>query len=135
MSRKQITYIVEDEGRDKGKEFLITEMSAWDAEELAEEIYRAMGQGEFNSLPADVVAMGSAGLATVGMSVLSAAPARTSRPIADKLLSTAEIVITHEGKETRRKVKPIDFEEVATIRALKDKVFELNFGFLALAAK
>ncbi|MFP1876254.1 hypothetical protein [Lonsdalea quercina] len=135
MSRKQITYIVEDEGRDKGKEFLITEMSAWDAEELAEEIYRAMGQGEFNSLPADVVAMGSAGLATVGMSVLSAAPARTSRPIADKLLSTVEIVITHEGKETRRKVKPIDFEEVPTIRALKDKVFELNFGFLALAAK
>lgn len=135
MSRKQITYIVEEEGRDKGKEFLITEMSAWDAEELAEEIYRAMGQGEFNSLPADVVAMGSAGLATVGMSVLAAAPARISRPIADKLLSTVEFVITHEGKETQRKVKPIDFEEVTTIRTLKDKVFELNFGFLALAAK
>lgn len=134
MSRKQVTFIVEDEGRDKGKEFLITEMSAWDAEELAEEIYRAMGQGEFNSLPADVVAMGVAGLATVGMSVLSAAPAHVSRPIADKLLSTVDIVITHDGKENQRKVKPIDFEEVATIRSLKDKVFELNFRFLALAA-
>ncbi|WP_459176979.1 hypothetical protein [Ewingella americana] len=134
MSRKQVTFIVEDEGRDKGKEFLITEMSAWDAEELAEEIYRAMGQGEFNSLPADVVAMGVAGLATVGMSVLSAAPAHVSRPIADKLLSTVDIIISHDGKENQRKVKPIDFEEVATIRALKDKVFELNFGFLALAA-
>ncbi|WP_413534374.1 hypothetical protein [Rahnella inusitata] len=134
MSRKQVTFIVEDEGRDKGKEFLITEMSAWDAEELAEEIYRAMGQGEFNSLPADVVAMGVAGLATVGMSVLSAAPAHVSRPISDKLLSTVDIIISHDGKENQRKVKPIDFEEVATIRALKDKVFELNFGFLALAA-
>ncbi|ELZ3993183.1 TPA: hypothetical protein SBJ50_002953 [Yersinia enterocolitica] len=135
MSRKQITYIVEDEGRDKGKEFIITEMSAWDAEELSEEIYRAMGHGEFNSLPADVVAMGVAGLATVGVSVLAAAPASVSRPIADRILSTVEIVITNEGKDITRAIKPIDFEEISTIRTLKDKVFELNFGFLSLAAK
>ncbi|CRY10540.1 TPA: hypothetical protein ACMY33_001241 [Yersinia enterocolitica] len=135
MSRKQITYIVEDEGRDKGKEFIITEMSAWDAEELSEEIYRAMGHGEFNSLPADVVSMGVAGLATVGISVLAAAPASVSRPISDRILSTVEIVITNEGKDITRSIKPIDFEEVSTIRTLKDKVFELNFGFLSLAAK
>ncbi|HDZ8861671.1 TPA: hypothetical protein RUX24_003841 [Yersinia enterocolitica] len=135
MSRKQITYIVEDEGRDKGKEFIITEMSAWDAEELSEEIYRAMGHGEFNSLPADVVAMGVAGLATVGISVLAAAPASVSRPISDRILSTVEIVITNEGKDITRVIKPIDFEEISTIRTLKDKVFELNFGFLSLAAK
>ncbi|HEC1649040.1 TPA: hypothetical protein R1156_000948 [Yersinia enterocolitica] len=135
MSRKQITYIVEDEGRDKGKEFIITEMSAWDAEELSEEIYRAMGHGEFNSLPSDVVSMGVAGLATVGISVLAAAPASVSRPISDRILSTVEIVITNEGKDITRSIKPIDFEEISTIRTLKDKVFELNFGFLSLAAK
>ncbi|ENF3463380.1 hypothetical protein SM871_004427 [Yersinia enterocolitica] len=135
MSRKQITYTVEDEGRDKGKEFIITEMSAWDAEELSEEIYRAMGHGEFNSLPADVVAMGVAGLATVGVSVLAAAPASVSRPISDRILSTVEIVITNEGKDITRSIKPLDFEEISTIRTLKDKVFELNFGFLSLAAK
>ncbi|HIA5714183.1 TPA: hypothetical protein ACWQQG_000945 [Yersinia enterocolitica] len=135
MSRKKITYTVEDEGRDKGKEFIITEMSAWDAEELSEEIYRAMGHGEFNSLPADVVAMGVAGLATVGVSVLAAAPASVSRPISDRILSTVEIVITNEGKDITRSIKPIDFEEISTIRTLKDKVFELNFGFLSLAAK
>lgn len=135
MSRKQITYIVEDECRDKGKEFLITEMSAWDAEELSEEVYRAMGHGEFNSLPADVVAMGVAGLATVGMSVLAAAPASVSRPISEKLLATVQIVISNKGKEIPRSIKSLDFEEVSTIRTLKDKVFELNFGFLSLAAK
>ncbi|HDL8245518.1 TPA: hypothetical protein PXR41_004568 [Yersinia enterocolitica] len=135
MSRKQITYTVEDEGRDKGKEFIITEMSAWDAEELSEEIYRAMGHGEFNSLPADVVSMGVAGLATVGVSVLAAAPASVSRPISDRILSTVEIVITNEGKDINRAIKPLDFEEISTIRTLKDKVFELNFGFLSLAAK
>lgn len=135
MSRKQITYIVEDECRDKGKEFLITEMSAWDAEELSEEVYRAMGHGEFNSLPADVVSMGVAGLATVGMSVLAAAPASVSRPISERLLATVQIVISNEGKDIPRAIKPIDFEEISTIRTLKDKVFELNFGFLSLAAK
>ncbi|ELI8151084.1 hypothetical protein ACPX3P_000670 [Yersinia enterocolitica] len=135
MSRKQITYTVEDEGRDKGKEFIITEMSAWDAEELSEEIYRAMGHGEFNSLPADVVSMGVAGLATVGVSVLAAAPASVSRPISDRILSTVEIVVTNKGKDITRAIKPIDFEEISTIRTLKDKVFELNFGFLSLAAK
>ncbi|MGT3277443.1 hypothetical protein ACX1IE_17820 [Yersinia enterocolitica] len=135
MARKEIIYIVDAEGRDNGKEFIITEMSAWDAEELSEEIYRAMGHGEFNSLPADVVAMGVAGLATVGVSVLAAAPASVSRPIADRILSTVEIVITNEGKGITRAIKPIDFEEISTIRTLKDKVFELNFGFLSLAAK
>ncbi|NNS07342.1 hypothetical protein [Erwinia sp. JH02] len=133
MSRKIITFIAED-GRDKGKEFQITEMSAWDAEELSEEIYRAMGQGEFNSLPADVVSMGIAGLATVGMSVLAAAPAATSRYISDKLLSTVKAVITHEGQQVSRDVEKIDFEEIATLRKLKDKVLELNFSFLSLAA-
>lgn len=134
MSRKTIDFIAED-GRDNGKKFQITEMSAWDAEELSEEIYRAMGQGEFNSLPADVVAMGVAGLATVGLSVLSAAPATTSRYISEKLLSTVEIIINHQGKQVNRPIEKIDFEEVTTLRQLKDKVFELNFGFLSLAAR
>ncbi|MGV3346415.1 hypothetical protein ACGVWS_11990 [Enterobacteriaceae bacterium LUAb1] len=132
--RKQITWIVEEEGRDKGKEFLITEMSAWDAEELSEEIYRAMGQGEFNSLPSDVVAMGISGLATVGMSVLAAAPASVSRPISDRLLATVDAILRDNGKEISRKVKSLDFEEIETIRTLKDKVFELNFGFLSPGA-
>ena len=41
MARKEIPFIVEEEGRDKGKEFLITEMSAWDADTLAQDIFRA----------------------------------------------------------------------------------------------
>lgn len=133
--RKEITYIVEDDNRDKGKEFRITEMSAWDAEELSEELYRAMSQNEFHSLPADVVAMGCAGLATVGMSVLSASPLDVSRAISDRLLATVDIVIKHDGKENIRKVRSIDFDEVSTIRTLKDKVFTLNFSFLSIAAE
>ncbi len=135
MARKQITHIVEDEGRDKGKVFHITEMPAWDADTMAQDVFRAMGESKFTELPEDVVRMGCAGLATVGLSVLCSSKPEVSAEMRDRLLGTVEIVITHEGQQQIRKVKSIDFEEVQTIRTLMDKVFNLNFGFLALAAE
>lgn len=134
MSRKEIPFIVTDEGRDKGKEFIITEMSAWDADELAQDIFRAMGDSNYTGIPADVISMGCAGLATVGLSVLSASSPDVSRTLRDRLMSTVQIVITHEGKRQERKVNgALDFEEVQTIRQLMDQVFKVNFDFLTIA--
>jgi hypothetical protein len=134
MARKEITYIVEDEGRDKGKEFIITEMSAWDADELAQDIFRAMGDSNFSEIPADVIAMGCAGLATVGLSVLSASSPDVARTLRDRLMSTVQIAITYDGQRQVRKVNGgIDFEEVSTIRLVMDKVFKANFDFLTIA--
>ncbi|ELY4670909.1 hypothetical protein ACOJBQ_003907 [Cronobacter muytjensii] len=133
MARKEIPYVVMDENRDKGKEFIITEMSAWDADELAQDIFRAMGDCNYTGIPADVIAMGCAGLATVGLSVLSASSPEVSRQLRDRLLSTVQIVITHDGDRQIRAVKSIDFEEVSTIRSLMDKVFKVNFDFLTIA--
>lgn len=129
--RKEMAWVVDGENRDKGKEFLITEMSAWDAEELAQDIYRAMGEAGISEISSDVIAMGCAGLATLGLSVLSASPADVSRQISRRLLDTVQIR-TESGLR-----KPIidDYEEVSTIRTLKDKVFELNFSFLTTAAR
>ncbi|MEQ9910991.1 hypothetical protein [Pectobacterium polaris] len=133
MARKEITFIVEEEGRDKGKEFLITEMSAWDADTLAQDIFRAMGESNYTGIPADVIAMGCAGLATVGLSVISASSPEVSRTMRDRLMATVQIVITHNGDKQVREVKSIDFEEVNTIRTLMDKVFKANFDFLTIA--
>ncbi|EOU9561572.1 hypothetical protein ACOJCY_002659 [Cronobacter dublinensis] len=133
MARKEIPYVVTDENRDKGKEFIITEMSAWDADEMAQDIFRAMGDCNYTGIPADVIAMGCAGLATVGLSVLSASSPEVSRQLRDRLLSTVQIVITHDGERQVRAVKSIDFEEVSTIRSLMDKVFKVNFDFLTYA--
>ncbi|WP_063657823.1 hypothetical protein [Candidatus Arsenophonus triatominarum] len=131
MARKEITWTVEENNRDKGKTFFITEMSAWEAEELAQEIYRAMGTADFGSIPTDVIAMGCAGLATLGLSVLSATSTEMAASISSRLLSTVKISVDTGYRD----IKPFDFEEVSTIRTLKDKVFELNFGFLTLAAR
>lgn len=136
MARKEIPFIVETEGRDKGKEFLITEMSAWDADSLAQDIFRAMGDSNYSSIPADVISMGCAGLATVGSSVISSSSPEVARQLRDRLMSTVDIIITHEGKRQQRKVDGyLDFEEVSTIRNLLDKVFEINFDFLTIAGE
>lgn len=136
MARKEIPFIVETEGRDKGKEFLITEMSAWDADSLAQDIFRAMGDSNYSSIPADVIAMGCAGLATVGLSVISASSPEVSRQLRDRLMSTVDIVITNDGQRQQRKVNgSMDFEEVSTIRSLLDKVFQVNFDFLTIAGE
>lgn len=136
MTRKEIPFIVEEEGRDKGKEFLITEMSAWDADSLAQDIFRAMGDSCYSSIPADVIAMGCAGLATVGLSVISASSPEVARQLRDRLMSTVDIIITNDGQRQQRKVNgSLDFEEVSTIRSLLDKVFEINFDFLTIAGE
>lgn len=136
MARKEIPFIVEEEGRDKGKEFVITEMSAWDADSLAQDIFRAMGESNYTGIPADVIAMGCAGLATVGLSVISASSPEVAHKLRDRLMATVEIVITHDGNRNRRAVKgAIDFEEVSTIRTVLDKVFQANFNFLTIAGE
>ncbi|HBC2001474.1 TPA: hypothetical protein ACHT5R_001673 [Citrobacter freundii] len=136
MARKEIPFIVEEEGRDKGKEFLITEMSAWDADSLAQDIFRAMGDSNYSSIPADVIAMGCAGLATVGLSVISASSPEVARQLRDRLMSTVDIIITNDGKRQQRKVNgSLDFEEVSTIRSLLDRVFQVNFDFLTIAGE
>lgn len=134
MARKEIPFIVTEEGRDKGKEFIITEMSAWDADTLSQDLFRAMGDSNYTGIPADVIAMGCAGLATVGLSVISASSPEVARQLRDQLMSTVDRIITNEGHRQQRKVNgPLDFEEVSTIRALIDKVFEVNFSFLTIA--
>ncbi|EAO5935024.1 TPA_asm: hypothetical protein G4C87_003564 [Salmonella enterica subsp. houtenae serovar 48:g,z51:-] len=136
MARKEIPFIVEEEGRDKGKEFLITEMSAWDADSLAQDIFRAMGDSNYSSIPADVIAMGCVGLATVGLSVISASSPEVARQLRDRLMSTVDIIITNDGQRQQRKVNgSLDFEEVSTIRSLLDKVFQVNFDFLTIAGE
>ena len=111
-------------------------MSSWDADSLAQDIFRAMVESNYPVIPPDVIAMGCAGLATVGLSVISASSPDVARQLRDRLIDTVEIVITHDGKRNQRKVNGvIDFEEVATIRAVMDKVFHTNFDFLTIAGE
>ncbi|WP_041866696.1 hypothetical protein [Sodalis glossinidius] len=134
--RKTHEYVVKEQNRDAGKVFIITKMSAVAGEYLAEEMFRVMGQSRFYSIPPEVVQMGTAGLATVGLTALANADREAARLISQRLLSTVKIRIKHEGKVIERALDPDnDFEEISTLRALKDNVFRLNFDFLTVAAE
>ncbi len=137
MSRKEKTYIVKEDNRDKGKEFIITEMSAIKGQELASDIHREMMAVNFSGISPDVIAMGCAGLATVGLSVLSAISKESSMIMRNALLSTVQIVIRVKdgGVQVRDIRAEIDFEEMTTIINLLDEVFTLNFDFLNIAGQ
>ena len=135
MARKEITFVVQDQAsRDVGKEFIITEMSAWDGEELASQLFRIMGEQGITGIPDDVINMGSAGLGTIGMNVISAASPEAARALRDRLLSTVQIAIESEeaGRIVRAVNGKIDFEEIETIRLVMAEVFKVNFGFLTI---
>ena len=132
MSRKTVTIDIDDQdSRDFGKKFIITEMSAWDGEELAQDITRIMGDVGFSEIPQDVINMGSAGLATLGLSFLSAAHKEVSGEIKKRLMQTVQVVNTDDkGKVNTSPVNQrLDFEEITTIRRILDEVFKLNFSF------
>lgn len=137
MSRREKVYTIDNpDSRDNGKAFIITEMSAWDGEKLAEDIFRIMGEKNFTGLPVDVISMGCAGLANYGVSVLSAADADVSSALKSRLLETVDIEIEYQGKTITRKVVPsTDFEEISTIRLLIDEVFSLNFSYFTLGGE
>lgn len=137
MSRREKLFAIENpESRDNGKVFIITEMSAWEGEKLAEDVFRVMGEKNFTGLPVDVISMGCAGLANYGVAVLSAADADVSATLKTRLLDTVDIEIENNGKTITRKVVPsTDFEEISTIRQLIDEVFSLNFSYFTLGGE
>lgn len=134
MSRKIETVTIDNPAsRDAGKVFIITEMPALDGAELANELNGMAGRAEALQIPDDVVLMGCAGLATLGMPLLAASGRDMYVKVRDELLKNVEISIIHEGKEIRRPVNvKLDVEEVDTINLLVDKSFEINFTFLKL---
>ena len=133
--RKQHVFEIDDpKSRDDGKRFIITEMLAMDGEQLAEDIFRIMGEKKFVEIPADVISMGCAGLANYGLAVISAADPAASREIKSRLLATVEVEEGRAGHSVKRKLYPdSDFSEITTIRQLVDRVFSVNFDFFTLS--
>lgn len=131
--RKTSTVIIQELNRDHGKEFLLTEMSAFDGEKLAEDVWRALKSSNITSIPQDVISLGVYGLGTLGMAILSATSSEAADVLSSRLLSCVQIVIRNGAEAITRPVTELDFEEISTIRTLKDRCFSLHFDFLNLA--
>lgn len=123
MARKVNQFTVEKEGRDKGKTFVITEMSAVQAHEWATKaIFAILNTGI--DMPDDLAQMGLPGLAVMGIGAIPNIPHAVAKPLLDELMTCVQIKV----EKTTRALYPDDFEEVTTIFDLQREVLSMHIA-------
>ncbi|MBD9476265.1 hypothetical protein IB268_25350 [Achromobacter sp. ACM01] len=129
MARKQITLTIGAEGRDKGKVFILTELSAYDAEEWAgRALFSLMNAGV--EIPDNIAEAGLAGVAAMGMKAIAKLPFESAKPLLDKMMDCVQI---QPSPNVTRELMSGDVEEVATLFTLRKKVLGLHLDFFTAA--
>ena len=130
---KKFTVVSEDpENRDKGKNFLLTEMSAVQAEKWAARALLALLKSGIE-LPENAASAGLAGVAAVGIKAFGAIPWDLAEPLLDEMMSCVRFIPPAKNVEPML-LLPDMIEEVTTLLAIRKELLELHLGF-SLAAK
>ncbi|WP_313622835.1 hypothetical protein [Achromobacter sp.] len=117
------------EGRDKGKVFVLTELSAYDAEDWAgRALFALMNAGV--EIPANIAEAGLAGVAAMGIKAIAKLPFDSAKPLLDKMMDCVQI---QPSPEVTRDLIAGDIEEVATLLTLRQKVLGLHMDFFTAA--
>lgn len=121
MRRTEIVEITE--GRDAGKKYQITEMSAEAAEWWAFRALQAVASSEVDlNLQAPL-----AELARQGMKALASVSPAQAKPLLDEMMSCVQILVPATQKP--RALLDGDIEDVKTRFLLRKAVIELHLGF------
>jgi hypothetical protein len=129
MPRKTTRLTISEEGRDKGKSFVLTELPADQAERWFIRAMQAAVQSGADITP-EVIAGGAASFAMLGMQILSGVPWANLEPLLDEMWQcvqyqhTANIPLQSISEGLNSQI-----EEVATRLALRVAVLELHAGF------
>lgn len=124
MARKESTFVA-DTGRDKGKTFLITEMSASQAESWAFRVILAIGNAGIE-IPDNLAAQGMAGLMAVGYMNLLKIPFEAAKPLLDEMMGCVQIA---PSPNVKRPLIEDDIEEVKTRLSLRKAIWDLHMDF------
>jgi len=130
VARKTLTYTVSDEGRDQGKQFLITEMAASKGESWAVDALSAIFQGD-PTIPPDFIGSGMAGIARLGADMIFKAPAVLIKPLLAELMGCVKCMPDPSNPQVTRPLVESDIEEIKTRFLLMKEVFALHIGFFA----
>lgn len=125
MARRQMDVEIEKEGRDIGKKFRITEMSAYDAEDWA---MRAIGGMAAAGVDLGNVAESPSAeaLAGIGIQAFLRIERHEQKRLGEELMRCVQRVYNEKGD-----VRPVmegDIEEVSTLFTLKLKTLELHLS-------
>ena len=128
--RKTATITIDDAGRDKGKVFVLTEMSAYQSENwAARAIFAMMNAGV--DIPDNIAEAGLAGVAALGVKSLTKVSFEAAKPLLDEML---DCVTIQPSPNVTRALVESDIEEVATLLRLRKEVLALHLDFFINAA-
>jgi hypothetical protein len=133
MARKESKYRVEDEGRDKGKVFLLREMPATQGERWALRAFLAMAKNGVE-IPDGASEAGFAGLASYGLSLIGKLPFEDADTLMDEMFGCVTIIPDPGKNDFARSLVEDDIEEIATRVKLRIAVFKLHADFSKAAA-
>jgi len=133
MPRKTITYAVTDEGRDKGKVFVLTEMPASQAERWALRAFQALAKAGID-VPDNLAQMGMAGIAIAGVQALSRTPWQEAEPLLDEMFACIQRQPNPQKSAIVRALVEDDIEEVQTRLKLRAELLKLHVDFSTPAA-
>lgn len=133
MARAVQNYTVTDEGRDRGKVFVITEMSSSKAESWAMRVILAL-MASGTQLPEGYEKRGMAGLAEMGFKMLSSLRWETLEPLLAEMLACVQYMPDPSKPHVTRELFEQDIEEVATRIKLRLAVWSLHTDFLQAVA-
>ncbi len=128
MSRKTKIVTIQNEGRDKGKKFHITEMSAVRAEKWAARAFLALAHAGVE-IPEEVKGAGMAAIAVIGLRALGNVSFSEAEPLLDEMMSCVQYMPDPKYPINLRSLIEDDIEEVITLAMLRSEVFELHTGF------
>ncbi|MGN6312850.1 MAG: hypothetical protein ACTHMO_03710 [Rhodanobacteraceae bacterium] len=126
MARKTCRVLIDAEGRDKGKTFVLTELPALDIERWTVRLVLALGKNGV-SLPGVQADSGFAGIAGVLWALLAQITPDEAEALMAVMLEGLQI---DEGKLTRNIVAD-DIEEAETLLRIRLAWVDLHAGFFA----
>ena len=122
---REVRYITAEKGRDKGRVYEITEMSAYDTERWAMRALFALANAGVDIGEVDA-ADGFAGIAQLGLAALQQLPFEAVTPLMDSMFQCVKFS-PKPGVDARDLVDN-DIEEVSTRVMLRGEIFKLHMA-------
>lgn len=131
--RKTEVFVVTSEGRDKGKQFLITEMPAMKAERWAFRAMLCLTHANVE-LPDGAATGGMAAFAEAGLRAMNSLSFEEARPLLDEMWECVQVIPDPKNPAFTRplqinELEGDDLEEVTTILQLRERIFRLHTDF------
>lgn len=129
MARRTQTITITNEGRDKGKTFVLTEMPADQAERWATRLLLALTNNKAE-LPPGALDSGMAGIAAAGIKALAKLPYEEAEPLLEEMF--AFVQYQHAPNMPLQSIFPgpsSQIEEVKTRLDLRLALFKLHVNF------